>query len=441
MHNGKFNAAALGGSARDHLNPDGVDLLRRVAGFAAWQEERRRNNCWSYSRSTSGAPTAVCEVRGDAGETYHGVNFASQDYLSLSSHPAVKEAAREAIERFGVHSAGSSALQGNTSLSLELEAALSDFLGGQDVLIYPTGWAAGYGAVQGLVRSHDHIVMDVLTHNCMQEGARATTRNIHFHGHLNNDSVERKLRQIRDRDKTNAILVITEGLFSMNSDTPDLARLGEICRSYGATLLVDVAHDLGSMGDNGLGHVGLQNMLDKVDVLVGSFSKTFAANGGFVATRARGVKEYLKYYSSPATFSNALSPVQAAVVLQALQIVCSTEGTRLRRQLMDSVLYLREQASSVGLEVHGDPSPIVPIHVGAEGAARIATTILAEKGAIVNLVEFPAVPRGGSRFRLQVMASHSRDDVDQLISAMSDAVDQAEHLVPLYEPVGAATAA
>jgi glycine C-acetyltransferase len=441
MRNGSVNATALGGSARDYLNPVGSDLLGRVAGFVKWQQERRRNQCWSYSRSTDIAPTAVCDVHGDAGERYHGVNFASQDYLSRSSHGAVREAAKAAIDQFGVHSAGSSALQGNTFLSLALETQLSEFLGGKDILLYPTGWAAGFGAVQGLVRADDHIVMDVLTHNCMQEGARAATRNIHYHGHLNIDSVARKLGQIRAKDAKNAILVITESLFSMNSDTPDLAGLGEICRAHDATLLVDVAHDLGSMGDAGLGHVGLQNMLDKVDILVGSFSKTFATNGGFVATRSKGPKEYLKYYSSPSTFSNALSPVQAAVVLSALTIVRSDEGRRLRRGLMDSVLHLRNQAIAAGLEVHGDPSPIVPIHVGAEGVARVATTILAEQGAIANLVEFPAVPRGGARFRLQVMASHTRSDVERLVAAMTSAVAEAERLVPVYEPVGAVAAA
>jgi len=441
MTNGRFTASALGGSARDYLKPAGSDLLGRLAGFVEWQDDRRRNNCWSYSRSTSSAPEAVCRVRGDAGEDYQGVNFASQDYLGLSSHDHIRDAAKSAIDAFGVHSAGSSALQGNTALSLALESKLSEFLGGKDILLYPTGWAAGFGAVQGLVRADDHVVMDVLTHNCMQEGARAATRNIHFHGHLNADSVARKLAQIRAKDTRNAILVVTEGLFSMNADTPDLAGLGDICKRYDATLLVDVAHDLGSMGDNGLGHVGLQNMLDHVDVMVGSFSKTFASNGGFVATRSRSSKEYLKYFSSPATFSNALSPVQAAVVLAALEIVRSDEGRRLRRQLMDAVLYLRNRADAAGLEVHGDPSPIVPIHVGAEGMARVATTLLAERGAIANLVEFPAVPRGGARFRLQLMAGHTRSDVDRLVGAMTGAVAEAEQLVPAYEPVRATAAA
>jgi glycine C-acetyltransferase len=318
---------------------------------------------------------------------------------------------------------------------------MSEFLHGKEVLLYPTGWAAGFGAVQGLVRADDHVVMDVLTHSCMQEGARAATRNIHFHGHLNVESATRKLKQIREKDAVNGILVVTESLFSMHSDTPDLAELKRACAEYGATLLVDVAHDLGCLGEAGLGHVGLQNMLDDVDILVGSFSKTFAANGGFVATRTRAAKEYLKYYSSSQTFSNALSPIQAAVVMGSLGIIRSAEGRALRNVLMDNVLNLRQSAAAGGLEVLGDPSPIVPIHVGAEGVARLATTRLAELGVIANLVEYPAVPKGGARFRLQVMAAHGRADIEKLVAAMRTAVGEAEQAVQALESTATMVAA
>jgi glycine C-acetyltransferase len=428
-----LSAAALSGSAREYLQVEGVDLLDRVKGFMDWQDKRKAGGCWSYSRATMGAPKASCEVRGDAGERFVGVNFASQDYLSLASHPSIMTAAKDAVDRFGVHSAGSAALAGNTALSLQLEQVISGFLHGMEVVLYPTGWGAGFGAVQGLVRANDHVLMDVLTHSCMQEGARAATKNIHVHGHLNVESAARKMRQIREKDQTNGILVITESLFSMHSDTPDLAELKRACQQHGATLLVDVAHDMGSMGDAGLGHVGLQNMLSDVDVLVGSFSKTFASNGGFVAVRTRSVKEYLKYYSASQTFSNALSPVQAAIVLKAFEIVRSEEGRALRRALMDNVLYLRRQAAAAGLEVLGDPSPIVPIHVGAEGVARLATTRLAELGAIANLVEYPAVPKGGARFRVQVMAAHRTADIDKLVVAMRRSVEEADQAVRSFE--------
>ena len=269
------------GSLRDFRMPAGTDLLGRVSGFYDWQITRRQHNLWPYARSTATAPKTHCTARSDIGAEISGVNFASQDYLSLASHPAIKEAAKEAIEEYGVHSAGSAALLGNTRNSLKLEQAISEFIHGREVVLYPTGWSAGFAAVQGIVRPGDHVVMDVLAHSCLQEGARAATQNIHFHGHLNIEGLSRRLQRIRANDKENGILVVTESLFSMHSDTPNIGALRAVCDQYDARLLVDCAHDFGCIGEDGLGHLGLQNMVDAADVIIGSFSKTFASNGGF----------------------------------------------------------------------------------------------------------------------------------------------------------------
>ena len=418
--------AALTGSLRDYRAPEGPDLIGRVAEFYTWQNLRRDHQLWPYARSTASAPQARCEAMSDTGTPFSGINFASQDYLSLSSHPAIKQAAIDAITRYGVHSAGSAALLGNTANSLLLEKALSDFIGGREIVLYPTGWAAGYGSVQGFVRANDHVVMDILAHSCLQEGAKAATQNIHYHGHLNLDALARKLERIRASDQENGILVVTESLFSMHSDTPDLGAMRALCDEFGATLLVDCAHDLGSIGDDGLGHLGLQNMLGAADIIIGSFSKTFASNGGFIAVRDKATAEYLKYYSATHTFSNALSPVQAATVLTALEIVRSEEGRMLRRKLMDNILYLRAEMSRAGLETLGDPSPIVPVRLGLESVGRFASRHLMALGGIANLVEYPAVPQGGARFRFQVMASHTKEDIDQVVQILSKAMRDAD---------------
>lgn len=418
--------AALTGSLRDYRLPAGSDLIGRVDGFYEWQDLRRQHNVWPYARSTASAPKTHCTAKTDAGAEISGVNFASQDYLSLSSHPAIKEAAIAAIRDYGVHSAGSAALLGNTKHSLALEDTISDFVNGRSVVLYPSGWSAGFAAVQGLVRPNDHVVMDVLAHSCLQEGARAATQNIHFHGHLNVEGLARRLQRIRANDAENGILVVTESLFSMHSDTPDIAALRNVCDQYDAKLLVDCAHDFGCIGDDGLGHLGLQNMLDKVDVIIGSFSKTFASNGGFIAVKTRAMAEYLKYFSATQTFSNALSPVQAATVRTAFEIVKSQEGKLRRRRLMENILYMRAEMTKVGLEALGDPSAIVPVRVGAEGLARIAARELASMGAIANLVEYPAVPQGGARFRVQVMSDHTKEDVDQLVQFMLKSMRSAD---------------
>jgi glycine C-acetyltransferase len=424
--NGRIPLAALTGSMRDFRIPGGADLLRRTEGFFKWQDLRRKNSLWPFSRATEDGPGTVCQAQDDSGNRMRGVNFASQDYLSLSSHPAVKSAAKETIDRCGVHSAGSPALVGNTSHSVALERKIADFLKMEEAVLYPTGWAAGFGIIKGLVRSADHVVMDMLSHSCLQEGAHAATTNIHLFRHLDNEYCRNILTKIRSKDKENGILVVTEGLFSMDSDTPDLAALQRLCHEFNATLVVDVAHDLGCLGEDGRGHIGMQNMLGKIDLVMGSFSKTFASNGGFVACKSRAVKEYLRFYSAPATFSNALSPAQAATVLKAFEIVDSAEGRTLRAALMANVLNLRQELNEADLDYYGDPSAIVCVKMGTEGLARVVSKQLVELGLIANLVEFPAVPKGAARIRMQVMANHSAQNIAQAVQVLKTARQQAE---------------
>ncbi|MGH7073037.1 MAG: aminotransferase class I/II-fold pyridoxal phosphate-dependent enzyme [Stellaceae bacterium] len=416
---------SLTGSLRDYRDPRGADLFSRVDDFYRWQDGRRARGYWPYAKSTETAPRPTCSAKDDRGHPFAGVNFSSQDYLGLSSHPSIIDAAKAAIDAYGVHSAGSQCFLGNTRYSLALQHTIADFLGLEHVVLYPTGWAAGYGAIKGLVRADDHVVIDVLGHACLQDGAAAATRNIHFYSHLNVQAVRRQLRRIRAHDTTNGILVVTEALFSMDSDTPDIGALQDLCREYNARLLVDVAHDLGNIGADGTGHIGLQQMLGQVDIVMGAFSKTFATNGGFVACGSPAVAEYLKYFGSSGTFSNALSPSQAAIALRAFEIVRSNEGRALRAALMRNVLSLRGELEHAGMEVYGDPSAIVSVKMGDEAFARIVSKHLPHLGVVANLVEFPAVPRGNARFRLQVMATHTPANIRELVKRFLVTVETA----------------
>ena len=416
--------AALKGSMRDFRVMEGANLLGRCDAFYNWQDTRRQAGMWPFSRSTETGPASTCAVRDDCGNLTTGVNFASQDYLSLSSHPAVLEAAKAAIDEFGAHSAGSPALVGNTSTSVVLERRLAQFLKMEDAVLFPTGWAAGFGVIKGLVRSHDYIVMDALAHACLQVGAQAATRNVVLFRHNDVEHCRSRLQDIRRRDPNAGVMVVTEGLFSMDSDTPDITALQDLAHEYGATLMVDVAHDLGCLGTDGTGHIGIQNMLGKVDLVMGSFSKTFGSNGGFVATRSRAVKEYLRFYSPSCTFSNALSPAQLATVTKALDIVESGEGQELRGKLMSNIVNLRARIRARGMDCYGDPSAIVAVKTGDEALARMTARALPEMGLISNLVEFPAVGKGLARFRLQVMAGHT----DEEITAAADRLNAAMQL-------------
>jgi 7-keto-8-aminopelargonate synthetase-like enzyme len=423
--------ATLSGSLREYRVIEGDDILKRIGSFYQWQNERTREGFWPYSRMLEDAAQHSCGVVDDLGRRTVGVNLGSQDYLGLANHPAIREAAHAAIDRYGVHSAGSPAFIGNTRVSASLEKEISEFLGMERTVLFPTGFAAGFGVIKGLVRSTDHIVMDALSHACLQEGAAAATKNVFLFRHNDVLSARRWLERIRSQDTSNGILLITEGLFSMNSDAPDLNAFAALAREFRATLLVDVAHDFGSMGDDGRGQLSVQGALDKVDLVMGSFSKTFASNGGFVAARSRAVQQYLRYFAAAGTFSNGLSPIQASVALTALRIVRSEEGAERRRALKGNAVYLRERLVAAGLEVYGEPSAIVAVKMGSEALARLASREIADSGLVANLVEFPAVPKNEARFRLQVMADHSHDELAVAAEIMAAAVQRANDRLDL----------
>ena len=419
-------------SLADFRELSGNALGERVGEDLTWQSSRRSAGTWVYDKTLQTAPLPISETADGCGREFNGPNYCSQDYLSLASHPAIKEAATAAIQQLGVHSAGSSALLGNTKLSRMLERELAEFVGYDHVLLFPTGWAAGYGVVKGLVRPDDWIVMDVLSHACLQEGAKSATSHIASFPHLDNSALEKRLRRIRANHPRSFILVITEAMFSMDSDTPEFGAFLHTCKNYGAISLVDVAHDLGCLGPTGKGQLEVQDHVGAPDLLIGSFSKTFASNGGFIATNDVGVKEYLKMYSSPQTFSNALSPVQVAVAAAALDIVKSGEGACRREKLLSNSLHLRSRLAANNFSCLGEPSAIVPVFLGDDGSARNLWRLLSNKGVASNFVEFPAVANNRARIRMQVQSDHCNEHADQFIEALIEA------RASLIKPVGRA---
>jgi glycine C-acetyltransferase len=424
MLNGTFNytpPSALTGSARDYRYPRGADLQARIEGFYKWQNLRRQHGLWPFSRSAEESPSTVTAARDDAGGHFRGVNFASEDYLNMACHPAIRQVAHEAIDQFGVHSAGTAAMLGSTGLSVRLERRIADFLGAAEAVLFPTGWAAAFGAIKGLVRPTDHVLLDASAHPSLKEGAAASTKNIYLFRHNSVEDCRRWLQKIRARDVQNGVMVVTESLFAQTSDTPDLGALQALCHEFNATLLVDVAHDLGVLGPDGKGALGEQGLLGKVDLVVGTFSKSFGSNGGFVACRSREAKEYLRFFSPSCAYSSTLSPIQAATAMKAFELIESAEGQALRERLMGNILRLRGQLVDAGFEVYGEPSGVVCVKIGAEGLARLVARRLPEAGLIANLVEFPEAPKGQARIRLQVMANHSDDNVSDAVTALKAA--------------------
>ena len=403
--------------------------MTRTEAILPWIEARVNAEVWPYARATASASGAIASAEAERFQIREGLNFATQDYLSLSSHPSVQEAVMRAMRDYGVHSGGSSVLQGRSRLSQMLQQEIGEALQMEHVALLSSGWGAAFSAVTGLVRPDDHVVMDRLAHASLQTGVASATRNVTRFEHNNVDALRKSLADIRANDSLNGILVITEGLFSMDSDSPDLRATQAVCREYQATLLVDVAHDFGSLGPAGTGHIGREGMLGDIDIVVGAFSKTFASNGGFVATRNAGVKAYVECYGGPHMFSNAMSPLQVATVRETLRIVRSAEGDLRRESLMSAVGVLRDALKDEGLRCIGASSAVVPVFIGHTPVARLASGGVMRRGLFANLVEFPAVGMRNARFRLQVQSDHTTGQAREAAAILVDAVNEAKQVL------------
>lgn len=404
----------------------GPDLTTRNDAYLAWQRDREQAGLWPYFRRYDTALTPRATAVSDTGVITHGPNFGGQDYLSLTGHPAVLDAAHQALRDYGPLTAGSPALGGANPISKALEAGLSEALRTDHVALFPTGWASGFGTIRSLMHRRDHILLDRLSHDSLRQGAAASGATVEFFRHLDNDAVRRHLKGIRATDTKNAVLVVTEGVFSMDSDTPQLAELLGICREFGAQLMVDVAHDFGAMGEHGGGQLEVHGILGQVDFVVGAFSKTFATTGGFLATPSASAREYVRMFGGPQTFSSAITPVQTAVALAALGIVTSPEGARRRASVAAVATRLREGLTARGLEVMGDVvCPVVPVLIGDTPTGRTASGLIARAGLIAHLVEQPAVASDAARFRLQAMADHSSTDVDTAVDILDTCIREA----------------
>jgi len=426
----------------DLLNEDGVlsknmgrffpvkgNFADRNAKLLDWIHKRINAGVWPYVLYTKGLPHTNVRVEHPSGKIIEGVNFTSVDYLGLSNNYKLKDAAVKAIHDFGIHSVSSGPLMGNSEMSHQLQNIIKSFLNYEHVFLCPTGWAAGFAAITGLVRKDDIVVMDELAHQCLQQGAYASTNKVFKYNHLDNSHAEQILKDLRSKNTESGIMLITEGLFSMDGDSPDLHELYDICKENNVLLLLDVAHDLGATGPQGKGCIGKNNLLGKVDIVVGSFSKTFGTNGGFIASKSPNIHWTIRCFGGSYTYSTALSPLQLAIAIEAFQIIKSEEGDKLRKNLSNIIHYTRKKCEDKSLTLLGSPSPIVPVYIGKESLARIAGALSFEKGLVATCLEFPVVQTGMARYRLSMSPDHTQDQVDYAVNVIYESLKEGEEIL------------
>ncbi len=335
----------------------------------------------------------------------------SNNYLGLTHHPKVREAARRAIDEFGTGCSGSRFLNGTLELHQELERRLAAFFGFESCLVFSTGFQTNLGVLSVVAGRDDIIFCDRENHASIFDGVRLSFAPVKKYKHNDMDELERLLEQApRDKGK----LIVTDGIFSMLGDIVDLPRMKELADHYGARILVDDAHGVGVIGKGGRGTA--EYFETEVDLLTGTFSKSFASLGGFFCG-PKEVVEYVKYHSRPMVFSAAMTPSNAATTLAALDVM-ETEPEH-RERLLDLVEYMRTGFREIGYEIGENPSAIIPVHIGDDTNTFVTWRRLFDKGVFTNAVIPPAVPVGQSMLRTSYMATHTKEQLDRCLEVFS----------------------
>ena len=376
-----------------------VVLFDKCKGFTKAREIQAAG-LYPYFKAISKAEDTVVLIEGK-----ERVMMGSNNYLGLTHHPRVLESSRRALEMFGSGCTGSRFLNGTLDLHEQLEARLAQFLGKEAALVFSTGYQANLGLISGLVGRGDIVFLDKLDHASIVDGAKMSFGETERFNHGDLDQLELRLSRHGERGK----LVIVDGVYSMEGNIADIPGLAKVVQKHGAALAVDDAHSIGVLGPNGEGTAHHFGMQDEVDLIVGTFSKSLASIGGFVAG-TESVIHYLKHHARPLIFTAALPPANTAGVLAALEVMQSEPERRTR--LWENTRRLQNGFRSLGFDIGPTQTPIVPVLIGTLENTFLFWRRLFDAGVFTNPVVPPAVPPDECRLRTSLMATHTADQID-----------------------------
>ena len=335
--------------------------------------------------------------------------FGSNSYLGLSSHPKVIEATLKAQKKYGSSCTGSRFLNGNTDLHDELEMCLAQFLKKEKVLIFSTGFQANLGALSTLTRKGDIILMDRLNHASLFEGAKLSDASVVVFRHNDMLSLENKLQKI---DRECMKFIVVDGVFSMEGDIANLPKIVDLAEKYHAVVMSDCAHAVGVIGDHGRGTANHFGLTDKVELISGTFSKSLASVGGFIAGDKITI-DYLKHHARSLIFSASMTPASTAAVLTSMKIIQTDDS--LRQNLWKNTHYAMKRLNYEGFDVGKTETPIIPIYIRNNEKTFALTMKLFDNGVFVNPVVAPGVSPSDALLRFSIMSSHSFNQIDQAI--------------------------
>ncbi len=342
------------------------------------------------------------------------LNFCSNNYLGLANHPRLVEAAREAIEKYGVGPGAVRTIAGTMDLHVRLEERLAKFKGVEAAITFQSGFNANLGTIPALVGKEDVIFSDELNHASIIDGCRLSRARIVRYAHCDPADLERVIKANEGTYRRG--LIVTDGVFSMDGDVAPLGEIYEVARAHDLLLMVDDAHGEGVLGKGGRGIVDHFDLHGKVDIEVGTLSKAFGVVGGVVAGRSV-IVEWLRQRGRPFLFSSAMTVPDVAACLAAVDLL--EESTELVDRLWENTRYFKDEMKKLGFDTGQSVTPITPIMLGEAPLAQQFSRDLFEAGVFAMAIGYPTVPRGKARIRVMISAAHSKDDLDQGLEAFA----------------------
>ena len=344
------------------------------------------------------------------------LNMCANNYLGLSDHPALLEAAHEGLRKWGYGLSSVRFICGTQTIHKELERKISEFLGTEDTILYTSCFDANGGLFETVLTDQDAVISDELNHASVIDGIRLSKAQRFRYKNGDMNDLEAKLK---DAASTRYKMIATDGVFSMDGYIAKLPEICDLAEKYDAMVMIDDSHAVGFMGEHGRGTHEYHNVMDRVDIITGTLGKALGGASGGYTSGKKEIIDLLRQRSRPYLFSNSVAPPIVAASIKAIDLL--SESTELRDKLMDNTRYFREKIAGIGLEVLPGEHPIVPVMFGeAIPAVKMAESLL-QKGIYVIPFSFPVVPKGKARIRTQVSAAHSKEDLDFAVEKFAEA--------------------
>jgi 8-amino-7-oxononanoate synthase len=382
-------------------------LHEKIAQFTGAKDARSKGVYPFFRPIESGQDTEVM-INGQ-----RVLMFGSNSYLGLTSHPKIKEASKKATDKYGTGCAGSRFLNGTLDIHIELENRLAQYVDKEAAVLFSTGFQVNLGVLSCITGRNDYLILDEYDHASIIDGSRLSFSRVIKYAHNDMQDLQRKLSLLPEESVK---VIAVDGIFSMEGDIVKLPEVAVLAEQYGANIMVDDAHSLGVIGKHGAGTASHFNMNDDVDLIMGTFSKSFASLGGFIAADAETI-DYLKHRARSLMFSASMPPASVASVIAALDII-ESEPERIEK-LWDNTHYAMKLLTDEGFDLGPTESPILPIYVRDNDKTFMVTKLLQDNGVFVNPVVSPAVPSDSSLLRFSLMATHSFAQIDEAVDKIA----------------------